>query len=134
MAGPRAAGPRRFDELLVHRFASRGTYSVSRWDGMAALGWAAPATGGAAVGSLWTTRVLCDGIAALGWQQCACWRRAGPMIDHLPWKLRVLRKKKGFLRPGVRAAATELSIAAPYPTSGAIVGKPESGEWVRVAL
>ena len=48
--------------------------------------------------------------------------------DHLPWKCRVRREKKGFLRPGVRVAATELSIAAPYPTSGAIVGKPESGE------
>ena len=68
MAWPRAAGPGRFDELLVHRFASRGTYSVSRWDGIEALGWAAPARGGAALGSLWTTRVLGDGIAALGWQ------------------------------------------------------------------
>ena len=56
--------------------------------------------------------------------------RAGvaPANDHLPWKCRVLREKKGFLRPGVRVAATELSIAAPYPTSGAIVGKPESRE------
>ena len=70
------------------------------------------------MGNLWTTRVSGDGIAALGWQPCACWRRAGLMI--ISCGSVGFCEKKGFLRPGVRYCATVLSIAGPYPTTGAL--------------
>ena len=81
------------------------------------------------MGSLWTTRVSNDGLLRSDGSPA----RAGVTVA--PRRPRIIShgsvgfcEKKGFLRPGVRVAATELSIAAPYPTSGAIVGKPESRE------
>jgi len=66
------------------------------------------------------------GLLRLVGSPARCWRRDAVMI--ISHGSVGFCEKKGFLRPGVRVAATELSIAAPYPTSGAIVGKPESGE------
>ena len=79
------------------------------------------------MGSLWTTRVLCDGIAALGWQPCACWRRAGLMI--ISHGSVGFCEKKGFLRPGVRYCSHRTTMAGSLSHSLVpILGKPESRE------
>ena len=80
------------------------------------------------MGSLWTARVLCDGIAALGWQPYACWRRAGPMIISRG-SCGFGRKKRDSSDPE-SGLATALSIAVPYPTliRALTLWRPESGE------
>ena len=124
MAWARAAGPRRFDELLVHRRDYHGARIAYPVGSQRSVG--QPRRGEAPLWAAFGRRAyrVTGLLRSVG--SPARWRRDAVMI--ISHGSVGFCEKKGFLRPGVRVAATELSIAAPYPTSGAIVGKPESRE------
>ena len=112
MARPRAAGPGRFYELLVHR--RRGTYSVSRWDGMAALGWAAPARGGAALWAAFGRRAYrVTGLLRSVGSPARLASDAVMVISHGSVGFGAKKRDSSDPESGL---ATALSIAVPYPT------------------